>query len=509
MYTRRRGFVLAIIIVLQFFLIVNSSWKATPDSALYLELGESLAGGRGYVFNGEPHTYVPPGFPTIVAVGVHLFGESFLTYRALMALIGLLTAGAGYLLVFRLCGPDTAFLVGGLFAANHILLHNSTFTSSDVPFAFFGLCSLNAALSAARKPESLRWTIFAALIAGIPPLIRINGLGLVATTGFFLFCTWKSMTQWRRVAYTVLFLLLAVAPIAVWEAYKAFFPSSVNEGTYFNAITGRTFAYQIEVSLTSIWEYVQETSYALTAAVIKTGFIEWIIPLLVLAGMWAAFRRGERLLLPMIVIQFCGLFLMPAGSRYLILLIPGLYVFLALGVLRVSKWINERFQSPTGIFPRPEYILVGLFLALAVLNLGHNLITVYQARTAIETGGAESERDLPFFKAARWLRTQTSDGVVMTMHPRILHYLSGRPTIELTRSGVSFEQTWVRDQKELQNLIISRSPAYFFSDALDQDLFNETVRALHNLGLDPEAIPEADASPRFRLWRIIPRTKSS
>ena len=289
-YTRRRGVVLAIIIVLQFFLVVNSSWKATPDSALYLELGESLAGGRGYVFNGEPHTYVPPGFPTIVAVGVRLFGESFLTYRALMALIGLLTAGAGYLLVFRLCGPDTAFLVGGLFAANHILLHNSTFTSSDVPFAFFGLCSLNAALSAARNPERLRWTIFAALIAGIPPLIRINGLGLVATTGFFLFCTWKSMTQWRRVAYTVLFLLLAVAPIAVWEAYKAFFPSSVNEGTYFNAITGRTFAYQIEVTLTSIWEYVQETSYALTAAVIKTGFIEWIIPLLVLAGMWVAFK---------------------------------------------------------------------------------------------------------------------------------------------------------------------------------------------------------------------------
>jgi hypothetical protein len=97
----------------------------------------------------------------------------------------------------------------------------------------------------------------------------------------------------------------------------------------------------------------------------------------------------------------------------------------------------------------------------------------------------------------------------MTMHPRILHYLSGRPTIELTRSGVSFEQTWVRDQKELQNLIISRSPAYFFSDALDQDLFNEIVRALHNLGLNLEAIPEADASSRFRLWRIMPVPKSS
>ena len=429
-YTRRRGLVLAIIIVLQFFLIVNDSWKATPDSALYLELGESLADGRGYVFNGEPHTYVPPGFPAIVAVGARLFGESFLTYRMLMALMGLSTAGAGFSLIFRLCGPDAAVLVGGLFAVNHVLLHNSTFTSSDVPFAFFGLCSLHAALSAAGNPSSFRWTLLAALTAGIPPLIRVNGLGLVATTGFFLFCAWKDLVQLRRVACTLLFLLLAAAPIAVWESYKAFFPISVNEGTYVTAITGRTLAYQIEVTLTSVWEYVQETSYALTGAVFKTGVVEWIAPLLVLVGMWVAFRRRERLFLPMIAIQFCGLFLMPAGSRYLILLIPGLYLFLALGVLTVSKWINERFQSPTGRFPRPEFILVGLFLLLALLNLGHNLITIYQARTAIETGGAESERDLPYFKAARWLRTQTSDGVVMTMHPRILHYLSGRPTIE-------------------------------------------------------------------------------
>ena len=114
-YTRRRGLVLAIIIVLQFFLVVNSSWKATPDSALYLELGESLAGGRGYVFNGEPHTYVPPGFPAIVAVVARLFGEGFLTYRVLMALIGLLTAGVGYLLVFRLCGRRYSVFGGRAF----------------------------------------------------------------------------------------------------------------------------------------------------------------------------------------------------------------------------------------------------------------------------------------------------------------------------------------------------------------------------------------------------------
>ncbi len=507
--TAQRVVVLAIIAVVPFLLVVNSSWKATPDSALYLELGESLAAGHGYLFNGEPHTYVPPGYPAIVAVAAHFFGKSFLTYRALMALIGLLTAGAGYLLIFRLYGPDAALLVGGLFAINHVLLQNSTFTASDVPFAFFGICSLNAAISAARNPARLHWTVLAALASGIPPLIRINGVGLVAAIGFFLFCAWKETTGLRRAIHTGLFLLLSSIPIAAWEICKSYFPGSVNEGTYYAAITGRPPAYQVQVTLTSIWEYAQETTYALSGAVIKTGFLEWILPCLILVGMWVAVRRRERLFIPLTVIQFGALFLMPAGSRYLILLLPGLYLFLALGLLRASQWANERFRVSAGGLARPASVLVGIFLLLAVLNLGHNFITVLHARTAIQRGGAESVRDLPYFKAAFWLREHTSDDVVMSMHPRVLHYLSARPTIELIHSGVSLKQTWVRNQTKLQHLITSRKPAYLFSDAHDQALFDETVRALRSLGLDLEAIPDADATPRFRLWRIVPRSKNS
>src|SRR5208337_3814460 len=113
-YTARRAFVLFLLVGLSFCLIVNSSWHATPDSALYLELGESMARGNGYQFNGEPHTYVPPGYPVLVAISAYCFSANFLTYRILMAVIGLLTAGTGYLLVMRLCGRDAALLIGGL-----------------------------------------------------------------------------------------------------------------------------------------------------------------------------------------------------------------------------------------------------------------------------------------------------------------------------------------------------------------------------------------------------------
>ena len=123
-YTPRRALVLALVVVTCFLLLISSSWKATPDSALYLELGKSLASGKGYVFNGEAHTYVPPGYPLLVAAAAW-FNSGFLGYRILMALLGLSTAAAGFLLMIRLFDADTAMLIGGIFAINNVLVANS------------------------------------------------------------------------------------------------------------------------------------------------------------------------------------------------------------------------------------------------------------------------------------------------------------------------------------------------------------------------------------------------
>ncbi len=54
--------------------------------------------------------------------------------------------------------------------------------------------------------------------------------------------------------------------------------------------------------------YVPETSFALTGVSLKTGFLELFVPLLTAFGAVQAFRKGERLLFPLTVIQFCGSF---------------------------------------------------------------------------------------------------------------------------------------------------------------------------------------------------------
>jgi 4-amino-4-deoxy-L-arabinose transferase-like glycosyltransferase len=485
--------------VLSFCAVVNSSWNATPDSALYLALGESLAAGTGYVFNGEPHTFVPPGFPALLAIVAWLFGPHFLIYRLFMACVGLLTAWAGYAFIRRLCGRDTALMVGGLFAVNHTLLYNCTFVLSDVPFALFTLIALHAVLSAGRTERfPLAWAAIAGLAVGLLPLMRINGLGVPPAAAFFLFCSSHRLTWQKRLLFMGVFLAIAVLPFAAWEWWKATFPVSHAEGGYYRAIAGRSVGDQVRVIASALWGYFPEMSEALTGLRIKTGFLELAAPLLAAVGMVSAFRNGDRLLVPVTAVQLCGLLLSSPGSRYLIGLIPALYLFLALGILDVVSWLAKRVVMRA----LPGSILVICFAAMALCNVGHNTITIAKARTALETNGAESTRSLPFFTAARWLKAHAPHATVLTTRSRIIHYLSGCQTVSLLRSGVPEKDAWVDRPDEIKQLIDQYNPQFLYTDGSKADLYDKVIHELTNMGMKVEPVPGASASDRYRLYRI-------
>jgi len=311
------------------------------------------------------------------------------------------------------------------------------------------------------------------------------------------------MEKTRRLLLICAILVLAVLVPLSWELYKSTFPGSLSEGAYLNAVSGRTAWMQLSIIFASAWNYAVETGFALTGVMLKTGFLELIVPAITVAGMVAAFQKKERLLVSLTAIQFAGLLLTPAGSRYLLVLIPALYLFLALGLLCFSEWVSSKLRKMGKRGPEPRFILVGCFLLMAALNVGHNAMTIVQARNPVEAEGAESAKDLPFFTAARWLRGHSTNEVVLTMHPRVIHYLSGHPTAELIRSGVPEHEVWVEAQNQIQRLITVRKPAFLFSDSKDTKFYQQVIKAIEALGLKLEEIPEAGSSGRFRLWRIV------
>lgn len=492
----KRVLLVAILSVAGFVLIINSSWNATPDSALYMTLGESLGRGEGYVFNGEKHTFVPPGFPLLLAGTSKLLAPSFLSYRILMAVMGFLTAVSAYFFVSRLAGPDCGFLVGGLFSLNHTLLYNSTFVLADVPFALFIMLSLNAVLSAARR-NTLAWICIAGLICGILPLVRVNGAGFPLAAAFFFFCSWRYTKWWKKVSHITLFLMIAFTPIVVWQLWKSYFPVSESEGTYLYAIGGRTWQDQVTVMVSAFLSYFPEISFSLTGISLRTGILELIPTGIMFLGMSYAYRKGERLLVPLFLVQFCGLLLTTAGTRYIVFLIPAFYLFLAVGLGEISNLCQKRFPD----FPSSRLLVIGCFAVLAVLNTGHNLITIVEARTALEKNGAQSERSQPFFSAARWLKQNAPSAVVLTTRPRIIHYLSGCRTVSLVRSGVPDHEIWVREDLRLREIIEKQKPDFLYADTKDTEFFNQIMSSMKLLGLDLEEIQEA-STPRYRLFRI-------
>ena len=83
-------------IVAWFVLGVSSTWLPTPDSALYLMLGRSLAQGHGYALDGQPHAYVPPGYPLFLAALERAGLGSMFCLNLAMGVIGLLSVWMSY-----------------------------------------------------------------------------------------------------------------------------------------------------------------------------------------------------------------------------------------------------------------------------------------------------------------------------------------------------------------------------------------------------------------------------
>jgi 4-amino-4-deoxy-L-arabinose transferase-like glycosyltransferase len=503
----KKELVLALLVAICFLTIINSSWKTSPDSALYLELGESVAKGAGYKFNGEWHTYVPPGYPFLVSIAAKLFGPSFLVYRVMMSLLGIVTGCLGYMLVLRLLGPDLALIIGGLFAVSNTLLVNSTFTTSDTLFTCVALLALIWASKQERGFHSWGSMMFGSLLTGIPALVRINGWGLPVSSGLFLFSPWTAQTFMKRIGAVIVFVVMAFLVPSLWCLHKMGYPVSYNEGAYIDAVTGRGIGTQCAVILGAVWEYIPETATALAGVTIRTGFLEIIIVLLALVGFVSSWRRGERLFTYLTAVQYGGLALSSAGSRYLLLLIPGLLLFLFQGIVIIFRLLSSKLGDKRADWFAPRRVLVIVSCVLLVTNVGQNIVTIAGARSAVESGGAESNRDKPFFVAARWLKANSNGQSILTMNPRIIRYLTGLPTVETLRSGAPEEVAWPNTRKQIVELMKKGKPGFIFLDNKNPALEKLILESAELNNYVVHVIPEASYGNRYSLGRLTLRNE--
>ena len=119
------------------------------DNAGYLGLAYSLLERGAYLdlyLPGEPiHTKYPPGFPILLAGARILGAETWIAFKAVVALTATLAVVFTFLWARERQGPVFASVVAGLLAASSALVYYSHWILSDVPFlalTFLALWSL-------------------------------------------------------------------------------------------------------------------------------------------------------------------------------------------------------------------------------------------------------------------------------------------------------------------------------------------------------------------------------
>lgn len=415
-----------------------------------------------------------------------------------MALMGFAAGVLAYIFLRMYVGRNTAVLLGGLIMLNYAMIYNSTYILADVPFAAFVFLALIVTVVGGGSGPSLLWSTILGFVLSITPMLRINGIAIAPAAAFFLIFSWGAVPRFKRFAHLLLILILSYLPFILWLIWKSGFPHSDSEGAYLAAVSERRFIDQTTIIIRAFVGYFSESTLALTGLSIKTGVLEIIAPLVMFIGLAKSLYSGERLLAPLAIIQGAGLLLSSAGERYLLFLLPALYLFLFKGTLV----INSTFKKFTGKSYKPKTILLSVFVFLLIGNCVHLLVPIYQARTALAPNGPETPRSAPFFRASDWLKKNDANATVLTTHARVIHFLTGTQTINLVRSGVPEHKTWIKDAAEIAQLIKNKRPEYVFWDEKNSDMYRQVALASESLHLRLKEIPQASSPPRFKLYAL-------
>ena len=157
---------------------VTNRWWPTPDSAVYLGLGRSLAEGRGYQFNGAFCTDFTPGVPVVLAALHAVFGQAYWAPNVLVALCGFVALCMIYLVMAELAGRRLAFTVTVATALSYAFYFNSHRILSDVPFTAMLWATLYCSLRYRRGKGW--WLVGAGLLAAGSIAVRGPGLLVLA-----------------------------------------------------------------------------------------------------------------------------------------------------------------------------------------------------------------------------------------------------------------------------------------------------------------------------------------
>ncbi len=415
---------------------VTGQWWPTPDSALYLGLGRSLAEGDGYRFNGLVHNIVTPGLPMILAGLRIIFGDGFWAPNLFMALCGLTSLLMAYLTVARLSDRRMALAVALATALSHTYFFNSHRILTDTPFVAIFWAILYTYIR--YRSGSTRWLIPMGLLTAAAIAVRAPGVMVLGPLAIGLMLDRPSPAGPRRrripkgllAGAVILAVIAAVGSGFYMLAQAATGKTPLYVGSLLSQAKAGGWAHYLQNLPLGLMQLPLTVSEMLTSQ--ETYFIGLPALLLIIVGAVSLWRRGQRfvlllVLMSVLALAFCGRD-QAIRPRYLMPLQP----LLLLALMEGLCWSIRRFYRPAGakLLLKAVGVLVGVIIACNAPKLLRNAVYYsYLSHTPRYYQVVNDGEFAELFEVAEIIRHGHSDGRPVATNSddlSVLHFLGER-----------------------------------------------------------------------------------
>lgn len=444
---------------------VSPYWNITPDSALYITAGQSIARGGGYYLNGGRLPSVPPMTSLIFSLSILLFPGSYFALHLAVATLTLASLLLAFVLFkYDLNGYQPLVLVLMSLGSTTLFLH-STFLLSDIVYLFFSLLALTVIELPSRQAKSWPLEILIGMLILAACMTRIVGVALVAAVIVSILISWIAQRATPS-AVLVAMLLAVMGFVGFWEYHNKLYGVSNFQLFLQNEPWVEEAGYMSPAELITRFFQNLDRSEEI-ARIFSNGIVEHsklvaalLAPLGIfffLTGLLIALKKPRRVaaIYTVIYLWVITVFETDEVRRYLIPILPFLFYYSFLGIEFVKDKIKA-FASPA--IPR---IISAALACYIVAYLCFGLVGIMRSIPA--------QRESPFGaysikygenydtqRLAMWLKDHSKTGdSYLAQHADMMNIIT-------QRNGYNFPLS--SNPKELLDLLRNKKIRYVLAD---------------------------------------------
>jgi hypothetical protein len=457
------------------------------DNVAYYALAKALATGRGYVDIIDPaapvETVLPPGFPLLLVPFYWIFRGSMVGLKVESMVAGAVALWALWSLARRdeavpPWGAAAAVWLFGLYPVFRIYTH---WVLSDLSYVAVTLVALTAFQRADQEnaDRPWGWWLAAALLAVFAFYVRTAGVSLLGAAGLHALLG----RRWKRLGVFAGIVLVTAVPWFWWSSQRPpetggyleqvsienrLDPTShpLAHSSYFERIGLNLDHYARTDFPQMFWSLrrLPAEGPPLRPPPAVRVFSILIGGILLVLGIVAALRTRKPAVWDLYALATLGILALWAwtGDRFFLTLAPLLYLYILIGVDRVSSWL---FRSP-----RPAQVAIGLLAAVLAIGALREIPSQWRY-TRAWLGGDRWAGYQPFwqdyFEVAEWIGDDAPDAVIVARKPTFAWYFSGgRPSFVYPFHGDP-DATW--------RTIRSKGTTHILVEPLTRDFLARTL----------------------------------